>query len=70
MELFVPCGGVSEYYSLSTEERIGVVKHGLDAAGYYGGPVRPPLEPMDESYRKQVERILEDVSAELGIAAD
>jgi 4-hydroxy-tetrahydrodipicolinate synthase len=49
---------------------VGVVKHGMDVAGYHGGPVREPLKPMAEEYRRQVEEIYENVDAELGVAAD
>jgi len=55
---------------VSGSTSVGVVKHGLDLAGYYGGPVREPLKPMADEYRRQVEGIYEDVTAELGVAAD
>jgi 4-hydroxy-tetrahydrodipicolinate synthase len=49
---------------------VGVVKHGMDLAGYYGGPVRAPLKPMAEEYREQVEDIYDDVTDELAPSAD
>jgi len=49
---------------------VGVVKHGMDVAGYYGGPVRAPLKPMDETHRERVEEIYRTVDQELGVAAD
>ncbi|MFB6218762.1 MAG: dihydrodipicolinate synthase family protein, partial [Halobacteriaceae archaeon] len=49
---------------------VGVVKHGMDIAGYYGGPVRPPLKPMAEQYREQVEDAYDDLTDELEVAAD
>lgn len=49
---------------------VGVVKHGMDVAGYHGGPVRAPLKPMAQQYREAVEDAYADISSELGIAAD
>lgn len=45
--------------------RFGVagVKYALDLLGYNGGLPRPPLLPLDEKQRAEVERILEAVSS-------
>ncbi len=36
------------------------LKAGLDLMGYYGGPVRGPLQGLSESDRADVERILRE----------
>jgi 4-hydroxy-tetrahydrodipicolinate synthase len=50
---------------------VGVVKHGMEVAGYDGGPVRPPLKPMAPEYRERVEAAYEAVAPDLdALAAD
>lgn len=44
---------------------VGVVKHGMDLAGYDGGPVRAPLAPMAEEHRARTAEIYDRVSREL-----
>jgi dihydrodipicolinate synthase/N-acetylneuraminate lyase len=34
------------------------VKHAMDRRGYYGGPVRGPLLPLDEPRKKEVETLV------------
>ncbi len=40
---------------------ISGVKFAMDRAGYYGGPPRRPLLPLNEAQRKEAERVLEAV---------
>ena len=43
--------------------RLGIpgVKYAMDRAGYYGGPARRPLLPLNEAQKKEAERVLEAV---------
>ncbi len=43
---------------------IPAIKYTLDLLGYYGGPTRPPLLPLRENEKKQVESLLEQLSLE------
>ncbi|MBI3483879.1 MAG: dihydrodipicolinate synthase family protein [Acidobacteria bacterium] len=38
------------------------VKYAMDRAGYYGGPARRPLLPLNEAQKKEAERVLEAVT--------
>ncbi len=40
---------------------ISGVKYAMDRAGYYGGPARRPLLPLNEAQKKEAERVLEAV---------
>ena len=48
---------------------VGVVKHGMDVAGFEGGPVRPPLHPMAPAHQTQVEELYDTVVADLEAVA-
>ena len=37
------------------------VKYAMDRAGYYGGPARRPLLPLNEAQKKEAERVLEAI---------
>jgi 4-hydroxy-2-oxoglutarate aldolase len=37
---------------------IPAIKYALDVIGYYGGPPRSPLPPLDESGRAQIRELL------------
>jgi 4-hydroxy-2-oxoglutarate aldolase len=47
--------------------RFGIsgLKYALDCLGYYGGPPRPPLLPVSEDAKREIEAALPAVSAEL-----
>jgi 4-hydroxy-2-oxoglutarate aldolase len=47
--------------TLTLVAKLGIpgVKYAMDRAGYYGGPARRPLLPLNESQKKEAERILE-----------
>jgi 4-hydroxy-2-oxoglutarate aldolase len=42
--------------------RFGIpgLKAALDLAGLYGGPVRPPLLPLDSRQKRELEKILKE----------
>lgn len=48
---------------------ISGVKYAMDRAGYYGGPARRPLLPLNEAQKKEAERVLEAVIG-VGKSAD
>jgi 4-hydroxy-2-oxoglutarate aldolase len=37
---------------------ISGVKYAMDLRGYYGGPVRGPLLPLNEAHKKEVETLM------------
>lgn len=41
------------------------LKYALDRLGYYGGPPRPPLLPLSEAARREIEAALPGVTAQL-----
>jgi len=45
--------------------RLGIpgVKYAMDQRGYYGGPPRPPLLPLSETQKKEIEAALSGVAA-------
>jgi len=47
--------------TLTLVAKLGIpgVKFAMDRAGYYGGPPRRPLLPLNEAQKKEAERILE-----------
>jgi 4-hydroxy-2-oxoglutarate aldolase len=47
--------------TLTLVAKLGIpgVKYAMDRAGYYGGPARRPLLPLNEAQKKEAERILE-----------
>jgi 4-hydroxy-2-oxoglutarate aldolase len=47
--------------TLTLVAKLGIpgVKYAMDRAGYYGGPPRRPLLPLNEAQKKEAERILE-----------
>lgn len=47
--------------TLTLVAKLGIpgVKYAMDRAGYYGGPPRRPLLPLNESQKEEAERILE-----------
>ncbi len=49
--------------TLTLVAKLGIsgVKYAMDRAGYYGGPARRPLLPLNEAQKKEAERILEAV---------
>jgi len=42
---------------------IAGIKHAMDCTGYYGGPPRPPLLPLTEAQRRDVEAVLAGVTS-------
>jgi 4-hydroxy-2-oxoglutarate aldolase len=48
--------------AVTTRHGIGGLKAALDMRGYAGGPVRPPLRSPDEDARRELARLLEEVS--------
>jgi len=57
--------------TLTLVAKLGIpgVKYAMDRAGYYGGPARRPLLPLNEAQKKEAERILE-VAIGAGKSAD
>jgi 4-hydroxy-2-oxoglutarate aldolase len=49
--------------TLTLVAKLGIpgVKYAMDRAGYYGGPARRPLLPLNEAQKKEAEGILEAV---------
>jgi 4-hydroxy-2-oxoglutarate aldolase len=47
--------------TLTLVAKLGIpgVKYAMDRAGYYGGPARRPLLPLNEAQKKEAERVLE-----------
>lgn len=39
------------------------LKHAMDRLGYYGGPARPPLLPLTDAQKREVEAVLASVTA-------
>ena len=42
---------------------IAGIKHAMDCTGYYGGPPRPPLLPLTEAQRREVEAVLAGITS-------
>jgi 4-hydroxy-tetrahydrodipicolinate synthase len=49
---------------------VSVVKHAMDMAGLVGGPVRPPLSPLDETMKASVAEIVRGWGDRLGFATE
>ena len=49
---------ISANAAVTTRFGIPGLKVALDLMGMYGGPVRPPLRPLDKAQREELERIL------------
>lgn len=49
---------------------IAGLKYALDRRGYYGGPPRPPLLPLSEAARQEIEAALPGVTAQLSASTD
>ena len=47
--------------SIRTANNVPAVKHGLELAGQYGGPVREPLVSLSERDQKRAEKYLEEL---------
>jgi 4-hydroxy-2-oxoglutarate aldolase len=47
---------------------ISGVKYGMDCRGYYGGPARLPLLPLDEAQKREVESLLATVAPATAVA--
>ena len=54
----IQLGLISANAAVTTGFGIAGLKESLDLMGMYGGPVRPPLRPLDENQREELERIL------------
>src|SRR5207245_11546686 len=48
--------------NIVTELRIAGLNHAMDCTGYYGGPPRPPLLPLTEAQRREVEAVLAGIT--------
>jgi 4-hydroxy-2-oxoglutarate aldolase len=49
---------------------IAGIKYALDCRGYYGGPPRPPLLPVAEAGRREIDAMMDELLAETSRAAD
>ncbi|HYK21033.1 MAG TPA: dihydrodipicolinate synthase family protein [Pyrinomonadaceae bacterium] len=54
--------------AVTTRFGIGGLKAALDLAGYHGGSVRAPLRAPDESARKEIATLLEEVQRSRGLS--
>lgn len=49
---------------LGPQYGIAGLKYALDRLGYFGGPARPPLLPVDEAARREIEDLLSNLTAQ------
>lgn len=55
-----------ERNSLSSAYNVPVVKHGMDLAGYRGGPVRDPLVNLPEPDQRRLESVYRQIEGQFG----
>jgi 4-hydroxy-2-oxoglutarate aldolase len=58
---------VSPSKLLGLRHGIAGLKYALDRLGYFGGPPRPPLLPVDEAGRREIDAMLADVLSETAV---
>ena len=46
---------------VTTKYGVPGLKYAMDLNGYYGGPVRPPLLPLTEDAKRDVEEAFRDI---------
>ncbi len=47
--------------ALEVKYGIPAIKYAMDCIGLYGGPVRPPLQPLGEAGRLEIDRLVADL---------
>ena len=59
-EKLMPASG-----TLVSHYGVAGMKYALDRLGYYGGPVREPLRPLEEAARREVDEVLAGIGAQV-----